>query len=574
MRLDGGEEVSVSGREEVSARQDGRNLVGTQADDTVFRAMFDCAPDALLAVEEGGQIVQANRNAETVFGYRPDELIGQPLELLIPEAAQAAHAGHMRNYFSKPAPRSMGQELELSARRKDGTEFPVNVSLNTVRIGDRIVALAAVRDVTEKMRTRQALRKSENRLRSVFDNIQDAIFICDPETSKIVEANHRACSLLGYTREELLAQPISALHPDDLEDVQTLFSTALRGKTALTEELTCCAKSGAKFPIEVTASPLDPTGESGAHMVMAIVKDISERREAEGTLRRSEERFSKMFRTSPLPISLARVSDGIILDVNEQFCFTSGFERDEVVGKSVFDLNLLTDPEQRQNLVETLQTDGHVHGLDVTMRRKDGEHRSLLYSAEIVEVDDVPCVLASALDITERKAAEEALRLSEERFSKAVSATGDGVAISTIAEGRLLDVNDAFCRVSGYTREELVGRTALELNIWPEMKQREALMREMQAAGSVRDLEVTLRAKDGTQRTILFAGDFIAHEGQKCILGIGKDITDRKKLGRRAATQRGSIPASARSPAGRGPCHPEQGDRLRQHRRCPNVRLC
>lgn len=115
-----------------------------------FQAMLDAAPDAMVGVSRDGTIVMVNTQTETLFGYERKELIDQPVELLITDRVKAAHPGHRASYFNEPRTRPMGAGLELSGRRADGTEFPAEISLSSIDTEDGVIALAAIRDTTDR----------------------------------------------------------------------------------------------------------------------------------------------------------------------------------------------------------------------------------------------------------------------------------------------------------------------------------------------------------------------------------------------------------------------------------------
>ena len=385
----------------VAARASGKRPPPAGETSLWLGIVFEAAPDALLAVDQDGLIAQSNRNVEQLLGYTPAELQGKSIDILIPVARLAGHGDRMKAYFANPTPRPMGRNLQLSARRKDGSEFPVDISLNTLTLDGRVFALTAMRDITAQ-------------------------------------------------------------------------------------------------------------------------------KESENIIRRSEERFSRMFNSAPIPITLGRVSDGRLIDVNDHFCRISGYSREETVGRTVFELNLMSDSAQRKRIIDLLNRNGSVRDLDVTLQTRSGEERSLLYSAEIVEVEDEPCILASAQDITERKAAEESLRRSEERFSKAFNASGDAITISRMRDGVFLDVNQGFLDLTGYSHDQVIGRTSLELNIWADDRDRAPILREIERNGCVRNAEIAFRSISGDPRVVLFSGDRIVIDGEECILAVAKEISDRK----------------------------------------------
>src|SRR5436309_2771521 len=130
-----------------------------------FQALLDAAPDAMVGVDPQGKIVMANVQTEELFGYRREELIGQPIEVLVPERVRAAHPAHRTGYFDHPRTRPMGVGLDLAGRRADGTEFPAEISLSAIDTDNDVLALAAIRDITDRKRIEADTRRAGGEVR-------------------------------------------------------------------------------------------------------------------------------------------------------------------------------------------------------------------------------------------------------------------------------------------------------------------------------------------------------------------------------------------------------------------------
>ena len=169
--------------------------------DEKFRRLLEAAPDAMVIVDRTGRMLLVNSQTESMFGYTREELLNQPVEILIPESFRQKHPQHRDAYYSAPHPRPMGTGLELLGRRKDGTTFPVEISLSPLEEPDGILVTAAIRDVTERKRAEEALRLSQERFRLLVEEVKDyAIFMLDP-TGKILSWNEGARKIKGYTAE-------------------------------------------------------------------------------------------------------------------------------------------------------------------------------------------------------------------------------------------------------------------------------------------------------------------------------------------------------------------------------------
>ena len=257
--------------------------------------------------------------------------------------------------------------------------------------------------------------------------------------------------------------------------------------------------------------------------------EIEERTRTEEALRASEERFVKIFNLSPNRMGIIRARDGVILHVNDSWVRETGFTREEAVNRSFFELNSSWTEETLNQVRQVLNSSQATHTLEARMRARTGEERVLLASTEEIELDGERCVLWATHDITERKLTEEALQASEKRFSVAFNSSPVMATISMFEGGRFLAVNDRFITLSGYSREEAVGHTAMELGLWPDPADREKIMEILKRDGRVRSVEAGLRMKDGNYRTILLSIEAIELDGQGCLLHAGNDITARKQ---------------------------------------------
>ena len=240
-----------------------------------FGRLLESTPDGIILVNPTGRIVLGNSQAEKLFGYQPGELIGRPVESLIPERFRESHVGHRSGYFHKPLPRAMGAGLELYGLRKDGAEFPVEISLSPLRTDEETLVMSAVRDISER-------RKADKKFRDLLEAAPDAIVIVDRE-GRIVLVNSQAERLFGYQREDLLHEPIEILVPERFRAKhpghrQHYFAEPKVRPMGLGLELYGLHKDGHEFPVEISLSPLET--EDGM-LVSGAIRDITERKRFE-----------------------------------------------------------------------------------------------------------------------------------------------------------------------------------------------------------------------------------------------------------------------------------------------------
>ena len=242
------------------------------------------------------------------------------------------------------------------------------------------------------------------------------------------------------------------------------------------------------------------------------------------------EKLRTVFGLSPTILCLTGVSDGRIRDANDAFLRTSGYTREEILGRTPVELGLWVDPAQRDDGIRELKAGRPVRSIECRFRVKNGDVRVTVLSADIVQFDGEACILSALTDITDRTRAEEALRESERRFAQFFNANPLPMTIVRMGDGAHLDVNEAMLRHTGHLREEVLGRTTLELKLWAVPEERQRLVEVLGREGRVRDFEMKFRTKTGVERYMLVNCEVITHGGEPAVLNVAVDITERTQL--------------------------------------------
>jgi len=265
-------------------------------------AILEAIPDALVAVNQQGVIIQTNSQAEAMFGYTGDELIGQGVEVLVPERQRAAHDQHRAEFHARPKIRRMGSGLDLRGRRRDGSEFPVEISLSPIRAGEAMIVLTAIRDISDRKRIEEELlrlseelerrrsrelRDSQNRLAAIADSSQDAI-IGKTLEGIITQWNKGAEQMYGYSAMEMIGQHVSVFCPPDRPDeIPGILARIRNGERVDYFESVRVMKDGRRLNISLSVSPVHDA-EGNIVGASAIGRNITAQKKIEDQLRQSQ----------------------------------------------------------------------------------------------------------------------------------------------------------------------------------------------------------------------------------------------------------------------------------------------
>ena len=257
--------------------------------------------------------------------------------------------------------------------------------------------------------------------------------------------------------------------------------------------------------------------------------EIDERKKAEEALRTSEEKFRVLFENTRDAIFLADAETGILIDVNPAGCELVGLPKDKVIGMHESKLHPEGEAEEYKALFHEHVANVDTSREDMLVQRADGTQVPVDISANLVELDGKPIIQGVFRDITGRKKAQQAIRESEEKFSKAFRSSPHPMSISTLKDGKFVEVNDSFTRVLGYERDEVIGKTSKELNLWVDPDDRKRIFTKLSEKGRVVNEEALNRVKSGELHTLLFSAEAIKISGDDCMIAITTDITARRK---------------------------------------------
>jgi PAS domain S-box-containing protein len=417
-----------------------------------FKVLFESAPDAYYIHDLEGHFIDGNKAAEQLIGYSREETLGKnsfELGLVAEEDIPQVRTAMADNKDGKPA-----GPLELTVYRKDGGKVMVETRSYPVEIGGQIVVLGIARDITERKKVQEALDIERRRLFSLLDELPGSIYLQAPDYTirfanryfreRFGEPGERLCYELFYGTDKACEQCSTF----------KVFETKRPQRCEWFQE-----SNGRTYDIyDYPFTDID-----GTQLVLELGIDITERKQMEERVAKSEELFSKAFHANPVPATITTVSNDKLLMVNDAWLKLIGFEsQEEAIGKSAVELGLWADIVDREERNTNLQQSGSSDIQEMQVKTPSGRIRDCLYTAEMIDYEGQPHILSMAIDITERKRVEQEIQESEHFTKTIVSSVGEGVIVYD-RNLRYLVWNKFMENLTGMSAEEILGEYSLDL---------------------------------------------------------------------------------------------------------------
>jgi len=496
--------------------------------ETSYRGLFNTIWQAIYILNPDGTFVDVNEGAEAMYGYAREEFIGRTPEFLSAPGKNdlAAVMEYIKKAFAgKP------QLFGFWGLRKGGEIFPKDVYLYKGTYFGKDVIIANGSDITERKKAEEAIRESEARFRSYFDMPLQGIAITSTEKGWL-QVNNRICSMLGYTRDEIIRMTWTEItHPDDLAaDVEQFNRLLSREIEQYTLEKRFIRKDGSEIWTKIAVGCVrKPDGN--VDYIVAVMEDITNRKLAEEALVSAHERLNEAYH-------LAHI--GTWDWIKETDTVTWSKELYNIAGRdpSLPAPTYAEHPrvytpaswDRLSGAVTRTLTSGETYNLELELVRPDGSIRWVNAFGGVKRdgKSKVTGLHGTVQDITERKQVEVVLQESRELFATAFNSGPLMLAISDIDTGKYLNINETFTRFTGYSRDEAIGKNSVELGcIRPE--DRDSLLQELKRTGRVAGKEFRLTKKDGESGWYLFFGEIIKVSGKNRLLSIAEDISERKQ---------------------------------------------
>lgn len=388
-------------------------------------------------------------------------------------------------------------------------------------------------EITDRKRIERLLSERQYFLQKVLDTEPGTVYIYDLEERRNVYINRHWLLAYGYSQEETQAMGDQILgriiHPEDLLPVSAHHEGWRQADEGDVREVEYRVRTKTGewrwLHSREVAFARDENGQ--VKQILGVSQDVTEGKQAERALRESEEKFSRVFYASPIPLSISRLSDWRYVEVNESFLSRLGYRREEIIGQSAEALGLWINPAGRQEMMHRLSETGSLQNFETQFHTKTGNTGTALLFRDVIELSGEKYVIGTSLDITERKEMEKTI-LKERDFSDAILNSLPGIFYFYDQAGNFLRWNTNFEAVSGYSAEEMVRRKPMDFFAGAEKDYIAQKIQEVFATGAS-EAEANLVTRNGERIPYYFTGRRIDIEGAPYLLGVGIDIGERKR---------------------------------------------
>jgi len=510
-----------------------------------LNVLMQTANDAIITVDNQGQICFWNKAAENYFGYSADEIVGQSCRCIVPEKYWDAHREGFSRFTETGVSKLAGHHIEVEGLKKNGEHLALELSISKWETDGSVFFTGIMRDISERRQMEEKIKTSEKRLREIF---------------KMMEAGGGIYKAVDGGEDFII---IEFNRPTEWKDLLKTLNN-LEGKRILDVFPACKEyglldvfqrvwKSGNPeyHPViiydgqELKSWRKNYVFKLSSGEIVALYEDITESKRMEKDLIESESLFRSIFDTTPDPINLNRLSDGKFILVNRTFLELTGYKKNEVIGKTALDINIWKDLNKRAQFFDQLLAESQVNDFEALFRCKDGTILTTLVSAKLLSYKNDPHLLAVTKDITELKKAElslvdahkklakryevstEKLKETEIKYSTLIEALLTGVYM---CEGeKIIFINKQFAEMFGYEREELLKMNMIDL-IHPDDRKNFQTVCKIPTPIKAIDGEFELRGVRKNGETIYLSGRNTAIDYNKKfgILGNVTNITGKK----------------------------------------------
>jgi len=494
-----------------------------------YRAILNSTRSLIGLLSPDGKVLDANRISLEHSIHGPSKIIGQHFwdtdwwrsdpeqQKRLKEAIRRVSAGGNDHFVAK-------------ALLPDGTFGYFNFFLTPIRdgAGKVIYLVPEAHDITERKNMEETLYVAEQRFRAISESSVVGIFACKP-SGELIYVSRRACEIVGVSQTQALTGHwIDNIHPADRIQLEDDVERAIIEQRPMSRERRYIINEKLVW----TSTNLAPIIEhEKLHGFVGTIEDITARKHAEHALRDSQKKFISFFGMTPESLAVAD-PEGNYIEVNDAWMRTFGYGPNEVLGKSNTDLKFWQDTAEGDKLFRELLLSGEVRNQEMGVRHKTGDEIVVLVSAQIIQMELSKLILWNMRDITAQRRIEKSLQGSEERFSAFFHMSPVALGVTSIPDAHYIDVNEAWVSQFGYVREEIIGKTSLEIGLWADVEERARLLDEVSKNGVMEKREVRFLRADGTEMLCELSNHLFDFNGQSVLVWSAHDVTERRRVER------------------------------------------
>ncbi|MDY6964810.1 MAG: PAS domain S-box protein [Halobacteriota archaeon] len=513
-----------------------------QRSEESFREIFENANDLIIYIGKTGKLVDLNQKIEEIFGYSREELIGKNVfKLGFIEASEMSKITNMFNNIIT-GDESVISLMELEITSKNGKKIPVEVNTRLIKKKGKIEGLLCVlRDITERKKAEEELKKSEETNRLLFENAVDPLIVIDYKM-RLMRVNKKLEETLGYSREDYIGKnifKIGVITPETAASALSALQKRIRGDELAPYEIDLIASDGRVIPYELNASPFIEGGKTIGEMV--ILRDITERKKYEEALGSAQERYKNVVESIGDGL-IATDKAGFITFTNRETERIIGCQSEEIIGKHLTEILPKREHGVVLPVLRKVLKGEQIREFEIRILRKDDTIVFVELTVTPYKIEDkITEFMGVIRDITERKKAEEALRSAQERYKNVVESIGDGLFVSD-KRGNIAYINPEVEKICGYSSEELIGKHFT--TIIPKETQMIVIpgLQKLLNGESLHNIESRFVRKDGEEIFIELTLTLNRGEGRIAeVMGVIRDITERKKAEEKLLTYKASL---------------------------------
>ncbi|MGC9516782.1 MAG: PAS domain S-box protein [Methanomicrobiales archaeon] len=493
-----------------------------------FKSVVQTAVEAIITLSYDGNIVSWNKGAEKIFGYKEEEVTGKHITVIMPKR----YRQRFKESFSRFSPSDASQEYlskmkDMNALRKDGSEFPFDISIVNWKAGGELFFTAIIRDISERKKFESALKNSKKRFETIFEYAPDAYYLNDSK-GHFIDGNRAAEELVGYKKEDLLGknfQEAGILPLSQVPKALKLLAKSAAGLSTGPDEIILKTKSGTKIDVEIRTIPIKLDEK---RVVLGIARNITQRKKAEEI----QARLAAIVEYSDDAI-IGEDLEGTIISWNKGAENIYGYSKSEMIGRNHSFLIPSEKSEEKETILKKIRKGKVVEHYETIRYRKDG--KKIYVSLTVSPIKDTDGRLIGnsiiARDITNIKKDEIALKESEEKFREVSNNANDPIVLLELQEnglpGHFLEVNEVTLDGLGYSKEELMKMSASDVIASEKTEDLLEVAQELSKYGQA-TFETLALTKNGNKIPVEINTHTFLLKDEKVILAIIRDISERK----------------------------------------------